>query len=63
VSVRVLQVFKLFQDVNTLLKEKGPKTKKLTPLPDLDFTLGAYIPLHPLTSPYIPLRPRLHPRR
>ena len=38
---QTMQVFKLFMAVNELLKDKGPKTKKLTPLPDLDFTLGA----------------------
>ena len=35
------QVFKLLQSVTELLKEKGPKTKAKTPLPDLDFTLSA----------------------
>jgi len=38
---QTMQVFKLFMAVNELIKDKGPKTKKLTPLPDLDFTLGA----------------------
>jgi len=38
---QTMQVFKLFMAANELLKDKGPKTKKLAPLPDLDFTLGA----------------------